>query len=279
VQDSNPAYIELARAVTGGPGHICGSDGTNQNVCGGASQIQWVLRLSRVLRASLEEEAEAMNLKRLIILVTPLTVVGVMSPIHSQTTPKRLRSFLVTSIMSSPQQDSPFLKTWTSAQAVREDGSWVTIFFSSNPSRNERDIKDFRSGVYTIVDDTTKSAVRESIPPDEYKHRLAPAVSCEGTPAGQILGLSVNYKEETSQITGNEQGDATALIKSWVVPDLGCFVLQKETIWTRNSDGVLLVDTKITPIAISFQPVNEFFEIPASYTERTRAEMLNLLNE
>jgi hypothetical protein len=61
------------------------------------------------------------------------------------------------------------------------------------------------------------------------------------------------------------------------VPDLGCFVLQKETIWTRNSDGVLLVDTKITPIAISFQPVDELFEIPASYTERTREEVLNLL--
>ncbi len=105
------------------------------------------------------------------------------------------------------------------------------------------------------------------------------AVSCEGTPAGKILGLSVTYKEETSQITGNEQGDATALVKTWVVPELGCFVLQKQTIWTRNTDGVLLVDTKITPISISFQPVDEFFDIPTSYTERTKEEAWNMLQQ
>ena len=197
-----------------------------------------------MLRESLEGEVEAMKLKRFIILVTPLTVVGVIYSIHSQTTPKPLRSFLVTEVMSSPQKDSPYLSTWTSARAVREDGSWVTILIRSNPYQNERDIKDFKSGVYAIVDDATKSVVRESIPPDEYKHRLAPAVSCEGTPAGQILGLVVNYTETTQNITGNEQGDATALIKSWVVPDLGCFVLQKETIWTRNSDGVVVLPAK-----------------------------------
>ncbi|PYT61737.1 MAG: hypothetical protein DMG35_08760 [Acidobacteria bacterium] len=89
----------------------------------------------------------------------------------------------------------------------------------------------------------------------------------------------MNYNEETSQITENEQGDATALVKTWVVPELGCFVLQKQTTWTRNSDGVLLVDTKITPISISFQAVDEFFDIPTSYTERTKEEALNLLNQ
>jgi len=49
--------------------------------------------------------------------------------------------------------------------------------------------------------------------------------------------------------------------------------------WTRNSDGVILVDTKVTPVSISFQPVEEFFSVPTSYTERTNEEVLNLLNQ
>ena len=220
-----------------------------------------------------------MKLKRFLILIALLTVAAATYSIHSQIKPRPLRSFLVTEVMSSPTQDSPYLSTWTSARAVREDGSWVKISIGTHPIQNERDIHDFKSGVYTIVEDTTKLVVRQNIPVDEYKHCLEPAVSCEGTPAGQILGVSVNYKEEAYPITGNEQGDATALVKTWVVPDLGCFVLQKQTIWTRNTDGVLLVDTRITPISISFQAVDEFFDIPTSYTERTKEEAWNMLQQ
>ncbi len=220
-----------------------------------------------------------MKLKRFLILIALLTVAAATYSIHSQIKPRPLRSFLVTEVMSSPTQDSPYLSTWTSARAVREDGSWVKISIGTHPIQNERDIHDFKSGVYTIVEDTTKLVVRQNIPVDEYKHRLEPAVSCEGTPAGQILGVSVNYKEEAYPITGNEQGDATALVKTWVVPDLGCFVLQKQTIWTRNTDGVLLVDTRITPISISFQAVDEFFDIPTSYAERTKEEAWNMLQQ
>src|ERR1700724_854329 len=157
-----------------------------------------------------------MKPKGFITLVIPVTVAGAVAySIHAQTTPKPLRSFLVTEVMSSPQKGSPYLSTWTSARAVREDGSWVTISFGSgsNPSQNERDFRDFKSGVLTIVDDKTKSILRQRMPLNEYKHRLAPAVSCKGPPAGQILGLAVNYDEERYQITENEQGDATALVK------------------------------------------------------------------
>jgi len=216
---------------------------------------------------------------RFLAVVAVLTVVGVFYAIHSQTTPKPIRSFIVTEVMSSPQKGSPYLSTWTSARAVREDGSWVKISMGSNPSETERDINDFKSGVQTIVEDGTKSIVRQSIPASEYKHRLAPAISCEGTSAGKILGVDVNYTEAVQDITGNEQGDATAVIKRWVVPDLGCFVLQKETVWTRKSDGALLVDTKVTPISVSFQSVDEYFEIPSSYIERTKTEVLSLMKQ
>ncbi len=219
-----------------------------------------------------------MKLKHFIFLAAVLTAVGTIFYVRSQATPKPLRSFLVTEVMSSPQKDKPLPSTWTSARAVREDGSWVRILIRSYSLQNERDIYDFTTGVYTIVDDATKSKVQQSISLDEYKHRLTPASSCEGTPAGRILDVDVNYTEERGNIEA-EQGEATTLIKSWVARDLGCFVLQKETIWTRNSDGALLVDTKITPISISFQPVEEFFDMPPSYTERTKEEVLNRLNQ
>jgi hypothetical protein len=55
--------------------------------------------------------------------------------------------------------------------------------------------------------------------------------------------------------------------------------LQKETIWTRNSDGILLVDTKITPISVSFQAVDEFFAVPSSYTVRTKDDAWNMFKQ
>jgi hypothetical protein len=220
-----------------------------------------------------------MRLKHIMPLAVLFAAGGIIYSVHSQITPKPFPSFLVTEVMSSPVKDSPYLRTWTSARAVREDGSWAKISMGTPPVQNERDIYDFKSGVHTIVDDTTKSVVRESIPVDEYKHRLAPAASCKGIASEKILGMYVNYNQDTLQITGNPRGDATSLVKTWVAPDLECFALQKETIWTRNSDGVLLVDTKITPISISFQPVDEFFVIPASYTERTRDEAWSLFKQ
>ena len=222
-----------------------------------------------------------MKLLGFAVVVAPLTLVGIGYSIHSQLTPKPLKSFVVTSVMSSPQAGSPYLLTSTFARAVRIDGSWVTIWTRNvgGQEQYERDIRDYSSGLSTVVDDVTKSVVEETIPVSEYKHRLVPSVSCDGSPAGQILGLPVNYSETTANVTENPQGDATALIKNWVVPDLGCFVLQKETIWTRKSDGALLVDTKLTPISATFREVDEFFQIPTAYAKRTKKEVLDELNQ
>jgi hypothetical protein len=215
-----------------------------------------------------------------LVLIALLTTIGITYSVHSQLTPKPLRSVLVTSVMSSPQAGSPNLRTWTFARAVRVDGSWVIIYTRNIGARvqYERDIKDYEDGISTIVDDATSSIVQESIPQSEYKHRLTPAVSCKGTSAGQILGLAVNYTEESHPLD-HPQGPVTATVESWLVPDLGCFVLQKETRWTRNSDGLLLVDTKETPISVSFQPVDEFFQVPSSYIRRTKEEVVNQLNQ
>ena len=94
------------------------------------------------------------------------------------------------------------------------------------------------------------------------------------------MGFDVNYDENVQQMKDNPEGAATAVLKEWLAPDLGCFILQKETIWTRNSDGMQLVDTKITPIDIKFEPVDQLFEVPTTgYTERTRPEVRALLEQ
>jgi hypothetical protein len=220
-----------------------------------------------------------MRLRYFALFIAVFTGLGVAYSIHSQTTPTPLRPFIVTSVMAGPADN--FLKPTPFTRAVRADGSWVETWTRQINGRtyDQRDIRDYETGMITIVEDATQSVVRTSMPKSEYKHRLAPAVSCQGSSAGSILGVAVNYFEETYQITKNEAGDATAVIKNWVAPDLGCFVLQKETIWTRNSDGVMLTDTRIMPIAVSFQDVDQLFQVPATYTVRTKQETLDLVNQ
>ncbi len=172
-----------------------------------------------------------MKLYTFAVPIAVLTVAGVVYTTHSQLTPEPLRSFAVTSVMSSPRAGSPYLHTSTLTRAVRADGSWVESWTRNINGRDsyERMIHDYEAGTYTIVEDLTKSVVK------------------------------------------------TVVVKDWLAPDLGCFVLQKHTTWTRNSDGFLLVDTKITPIAITFQSVDQYFEMPTSYTERTREQARDLL--
>jgi hypothetical protein len=223
-----------------------------------------------------------MKLYNFAVPIVVLTVAGVVYSVRSQITPKPLRSFIVTSVMSSPKKDSPYLHTYTLARAVREDGSWVEIWtrIINNRETHERKIHDYIAGTFYGVVEETKSIIKDKIPENEYRHRMSAATSCEGHPSGKLLGFDVNYSEDVQQMKDNPQGAATVVVKDWLAPDLGCFVLQKETISTRNNDGVQLVDTKITPIDIKFVSVDQFFEVPTTgYTERTREEVRALLEQ
>lgn len=126
-----------------------------------------------------------MKLYSLAVPIAALTAAGVVYTVHSQLTPKPLRSFVVTSVMSSPRAGSPYLRTSTFARAVRADGSWVESWQRSINHRDsyERKIYDFETGRYTIVEDLTKSIVRDTIPETEYRHRLTAATSCQGRPS------------------------------------------------------------------------------------------------
>jgi hypothetical protein len=219
-----------------------------------------------------------MKLKYFLAIVALATLVVPAYAIHSQITPKPFTPFVVNSVMSSPLANG---KTYTEnfSTAVRYDGSWVEIRAVHAGGKNweERDIHDFNSATLTVVEDMTKSTVTTVIQPhDITKWRLLNTGSCEGKLSGQILGHDVTYTEETYQITDNPQGQATAVVKRWLAPDLACFVLQKETVWTRNSDGVLLAHTTITPLSVTLEPTDQFFEIPTDYHERPPGEVLRM---
>ena len=70
------------------------------------------------------------KLKYFITAGAVITFAAIVYSVHSQTTPKPLRAFLVTSVMSTPQDGSPYVQTSSLAHAVRSDGSWVEIWSS-----------------------------------------------------------------------------------------------------------------------------------------------------
>jgi hypothetical protein len=158
-----------------------------------------------------------MRLKHIMPLAVLFAAGGIIYSVHSQITPKPFPSFLVTEVMSSPVKDSPYLRTWTSARAVREDGSWAKISMGTPPIQNERDIYDFKSGVHTIVDDTTKSVVRESIPVDTCK-------SCSSDNHQTLVQLTVDCAHACLvSLLNSGDVDVPGVASTFYQSDLGSF--------------------------------------------------------
>lgn len=194
---------------------------------------------------------------------------------ESQTSPKPLPPFYVQSTMSTPQAGSPYPKTSVIGYAVRPDGSSVQIGFANVAGRQShiRDIYDVVQNVHTTIDELSKSIQTRAMSESESRlKRVSAAVSCGGSAAGQMLDFDVEYKEEKYSVDYDTNGPVTSIIKRWLAPDLGCFELKKETIWTRDKDGTLIVDTTHQAISIKFQPVDQFFLVPTDYTERSPGE-------
>ena len=84
-----------------------------------------------------------------------------------------------------------------------------------------------------------------------------------------MLDFDVEYKEEKYSVDDDANGSVTSMVKYWLAPSLGCFALKKETIWTRDKDGTLIVDTTHQAISVKFQSVDQFFLVPTDYTERS----------
>ena len=217
-----------------------------------------------------------MKLKTLILVVGVFTVSAVAYSVHSQISPKPLRSFFAQGTMSSPQSNSPYPKTIIKGYAVRPDGSWVLISYNNVTGKEShiRDVYDTVNNIHTTVEELTKSTTTKAMSASESGiKRVSAATSCGGKTAGQMVGFDVEYTEEKRPVDYGTNGPVTSMIKRWLAPDLGCFALKKETVWTRDADGTLLVDTTEQIISVNFQSVDQFFVIPSDYTERSPGEV------
>jgi hypothetical protein len=218
-----------------------------------------------------------MRLRALVYAFSLLTLSGWACSVHAQISPKPLRSFYVQNAMTSPQAGSPYPVTYSEGFAVRSDGSWVLISYGNVAGKQShtRDIYDVRNNVQTTIEDLSKSIQTRALSESESKaplKRSSLAVSCGGKAAGQMLDLAVEYTEQKGSINYDKDGPVTSTIRQWLAPALGCFDLRKETVWTRDRDGSLLVDTTEQAISVIFQSVDAFFLIPTDYTERTPGE-------
>ena len=200
---------------------------------------------------------------------------------ESQPSSKPLPSFYVQSTMSTPQANSPYPETFVNGYAVRPDGSSVEIGYVKVAGRQShiRDIYDVVNNVHTTIEELSKSIQTRAMPESESRFkRVSAIVSCGGAAAGQMLDFDVEYKEEKGSVDYDTGGSVTSMVKRWLAPDLGCFALKKETIWTRDKDGTLIVDTTDQAISVKFQPVDTFFLVPTDYTERSPGETFLELN-
>jgi hypothetical protein len=183
--------------------------------------------------------------------------------------------------MSTPQADSPYTKTWVKGYAVRPDGSSVEIGYVNVGGRQSyvRDIYDVVKNVQTTIEELSKSIQTRAMSESESNlKRVSAAVSCGGAAAGQMFDFDVEYKEEKYSLDYDANGSVTSIVKYWLAPSLGCFALKKEAIWTRDKDGTLIVDTTHQAISVEFQSVDQFFLVPADYTERSPGEIVLELN-
>lgn len=223
-----------------------------------------------------EERAQFMRLRTSICAVGFFVLLVSTFSAQSQTSPKPLPPFYVQSTMSTPQADNPYPKTWVIGYAVRPDGSSVQITFFTVAGRQShiRDIYDVVTNVHTTIDELSKSIETRAMSESESRlKRVSAAVSCGGSAAGQMLDFDVEYKEEKYAVDYDINGPVTSIVKRWLAPNLGCFELKKETTWTRDKDGTLIVDTTHQAISAKFQPVDQFFLVPTDYTERSPGEI------
>jgi len=218
-----------------------------------------------------------MKLRALVYAASLLTLSGWAYSVHPQISPKPLRSFYVQRTMSTPQAGSPYPWTYVKGFAVRSDGSWVLISYGSVAGKRShtRDIYDVGNNVHTTIEDLSKSIQTRAMSESESRlKRMSLAVSCGGKAAGQMLDFEVEYAEQQEPLNYDANGPVTSTIKRWLAPELACFALKKETVWTRDRDGSLLADTTDQAISVTFQSVDAFFLIPTDYTERTPGETL-----
>jgi hypothetical protein len=222
-----------------------------------------------------------MKTKTFVAIVVLAVILLGLKVVHSQLSPQPFRPFVVTKTMSSPVAGRPLPLVQIYSLAVRDDGSFVRIAHVQNvvPGRTAyiRDIYDMQTGIWTTVDELSKSTETRHMSEHQMSTLKAnPAASCGGKSAGEILGQKVEYVENTREADDGYQ----ITTKKWSATALGCITLREETIM-KTKDGTdwnLVADTNHQAISLTFQSVQQFFDVPSDYVERKPSEVLNELH-
>jgi len=209
-----------------------------------------------------------------VLIVAAIAALLGLRTVYSQLTPRPFHSFVVTETMSSPLAGSPLPYVRTFSIAVREDGSWVKITPIEHIAAEmvyERDIYDMQTGIWTTVDELSKSTLTREM----SEHQMStlanhPAASCGGRAAEKILGQDIQYIE-----TADDSDERQMTVKKWMATGLGCVPLKQETIMKENRNGTWTptVDTTLQAFSLVFEPVDQFFRVQNDYIERKPSEV------
>jgi hypothetical protein len=233
-----------------------------------------------------------MKLKFFLVVVGALTVFASLAVAHfrvavmpSQVAVMPLRPFVLITSHTGPSVDSSGLP-WIHAEGlvVREDGSYVHLA-SITDAKGEmlfsHSVFDFRKMTQTYVEPVSESV--STIALQSYmdeQTRIKPQSQC-GKPAGEILGIPVEYREEDEPSESTDTEGHTHqmhfLTKEWAAPSLGCTALRTEgTMYKsdpKSGNKTCEVNNSWQAVWVEFRPVDSFFEVPAGYTERNPIEI------
>jgi hypothetical protein len=215
-----------------------------------------------------------MKTKFFLAALCSLTIMVAIYAARKQAIPAELKSFIVTESIASLKQNALTRHTVGHTIAVRDNGSWVEV--TSAEGAPTRVIYDTERGVLTVVEEEAKATETVKMSSHMIQEKKITAFSsCGGTAAGEMLGQPVEYQQVFTTIAGPTatNQDVIQSSKFWRAPALGCTPLREERIQKDSQSGDLLADAIHQAVALSFEPVDKYFEIPTGYAEMTPSEV------
>ena len=198
------------------------------------------------------------------------------------------RSFTATMTTTTYSADFPTLSLTISEDvAVRADGSNVRIQYPhgdrmiGNVPATWRGVFDFSTGRLTVVHPEISAVVTTKLGAIEHAVQYRPQYTCPGSAAGEILGFDVQLSQKTEDLIPSPGPDPHRMTtKAWAAPSLGCFVLREEELTERLTAGAWVMDKSVVIQAVkaAYGPVDNYFEIPANYSEMATGDALALLH-
>jgi len=203
-----------------------------------------------------------------------------------------LKPFLATETTTSSTAGEPNSTTFDTTQlAVRADGSYVRIAKPNAGQLPRRSIVDFQKGIAVNVLPEIQTVTTNKL---KHQKPFVPAVHCvtdadptqrveHGRPDGQVLGYPVDKSAFREQIPKGGYGpeEHRSLVTSWAAPSLGCFLMRRETVTEKLTNGTWVADSSVVEQVTSIVPqnVDDYFVVPTGYTEMASGDVRMKLHE